>query len=389
MSRQPTVRSAVIPVSTQSTQPTQSTPELTLKIPSPSTSVSPGQLPDVPKRDRWGWMRRYPVPITFSTLIFFVLLMIMIMLLRLNSDVEYLYGQVPYNVTGVAIVGHNYLLDLDKRTLSIQWEVIGCGAHKLSTYQRSQNIGASETCGPFDRAIDVYLNDATKPAFSFDPDHLPVSSTLGALYIQSLMSFGMEHQLNAYPASIYFPATKTRHLLDQQLTAPFDRYVLSAFVFVIDTATNQSVSITRFASADPLNHFITHFTDAPTTNKFTYDAGRGPATVDVESRALELDVRRSLRSRGFTMCMWVINWALTSGTVYITLVVLVNTEKMSDGVLALPITVILTIPTIRGLYVGTQPFDVVGFFLQIIIVALCSLTLLYLVIKPSPPKDPK
>lgn len=61
--------------------------------------------------------------------------------------------------TQVAIVGHNHFLDLDKRTLSIQWEIIGCGAHKLSTYQPSPHIGGSETCGPFDRKIDVYLNE--------------------------------------------------------------------------------------------------------------------------------------------------------------------------------------------------------------------------------------
>ena len=59
----------------------------------------------------------------------------------------------------IAIMGHNYLLDLDKRTLSIQWEVTGCGAHRLSTYQPSDHFGASETCGPFDRAVDIYLNE--------------------------------------------------------------------------------------------------------------------------------------------------------------------------------------------------------------------------------------
>jgi len=51
------------------------------------------------------------------------------------------------------------------------------------------------------------------------------------------------------------------------------------------------------------------------------------------------------------MCLWIVNWASTAGTVYIILVVLASSEKMSDGVLALPITMIPTIPTIRGLYV--------------------------------------
>ena len=228
------------------------------------------------------------------------------------------------------------------------------------------------------------------------------------------MNFEMVHQMGVYAASIYFPATNSRHLFDQQLAAPFDTYVLNAFIFVIDPTTNRSVPITKFAVADPLSNFVTHFTDSPTASKFTYDAGDGPVTTDVESRALELDIRRSVISRAFTMCMWIVNWALTAGTVYITLVILVDTQKMSDAVLALPITVILTVPAIRELYVGEPPFgvmlgifvpesssscvggadfcrwtDVAGFFLQIILVALCSLALLYLVIKPPPLEDPK
>jgi len=306
--------------------------------------------------------------------------------------VQQLYDQLPYNVTGVAIMGHNYLLDLDRRTLSVQWEIIGCGAHKLSTYQRSTHIGGSDVCGPFDRKIDVYLNNATNPVFSFDPDHLPVNSIRGSLYMQDVMTFEMDHQMGVYAASILLPKPVIRHLFDQQLAAPFDRYVLNAFAFVIDTATNQSVPITKFAIADPLNNFVTYSIDSPTTSKFTYDAGQGPITIDVESRAVELDIRRGVLSKTFTMCMWIVNWALTAGTIYTTLVTLIDPRKMSDAVLALPITVILTIPAIRALYVGAAPFgillDMIGFFLQIILIALCSLALFYVIIKP-PPKGHK
>ena len=153
--------------------------------------------------------------------------------------------------------------------------------------------------------------------------------------------------------------------------APLDTYVLNAFVFVIDIFTNRSVLIIRFAAADPLNNFVTHSIDSPTTSKFTYDAGEGPVAIEVESRALEFDIRRSVLSRAFTMCMWIVNWALTAGTVYITLVIFVNTQKMSDAVLALPVTVILTVPAIRDLYVGAPPFGTLlgilsrGYFLLI------------------------
>ena len=52
-------------------------------------------------------------------------------------------------------MGHNYQLDLDTRTLSILWEIIGCGDFRLSTSQPSDHFGGSETCGPFDRAVDI------------------------------------------------------------------------------------------------------------------------------------------------------------------------------------------------------------------------------------------
>ena len=164
--------------------------------------------------------------------------------------------------------------------------------------------------------------------------------------------------MGIYSATIYFPAKRERHLFDQQLTAPFDDYIMNAFVFVIDKATNTSVHITRFTAADPLNNFVTFARDTETTNKFTYETGNGTVTVDVESRALVVTVSRSVLAQAFTMCMMLVNWALTVGTVYITLVMLVRREKMSDAVLALPITVVLTIPAIRALFVGSPPFGI-------------------------------
>ena len=164
--------------------------------------------------------------------------------------------------------------------------------------------------------------------------------------------------MGVYSATLYFPATRERHLFDQQLTAPFDDYVLNAFAFAIDKATNESVHITRFTAADPLNNFITFARDTETVNEFTYETGNGEVTIQVESRALEVRVHRSVLAQAFTMCMLLVNWALTIGSLYITLVMLVRREKMSEAVLALPITVVLTIPVIRSLFIGSPPFGI-------------------------------
>ena len=164
--------------------------------------------------------------------------------------------------------------------------------------------------------------------------------------------------MDIYSGMIYLPATKDRHFFDQQLHAPFDDYSINAFAFAIDKATNKSVHITRFTTADPLNNFVTFAHDMDTVNAFTYETGNGTVTIQAESRALEVVIHRSILAQAFTMCMLLVNWALTIGSIYITLVMLVQRERMSEAVLALPITVVLTIPAIRGLFIGSPPFGI-------------------------------
>jgi len=177
--------------------------------------------------------------------------------------------------------------------------------------------------------------------------------------MHDILNFGIDHRMDIYSGMIYLPATKQRHFFDQQLIAPFDDYLINAFAFVIDKATNQSVHITRFSTADPLNNFVTFAHDMDTVNEFTYETGNGTVvTIHAESRALEVIIHRSILAQAFTMCMLLVNWALTIGSIYITLVMLVKRERMSEAVLALPITVVITIPVIRGLFIGSPPFGI-------------------------------
>jgi hypothetical protein len=110
----------------------------------------------------------------------------------------------------------------------------------------------------------------------------------------------------------------------------------------------------------PLNDFVTSSVDTETTSNYTYDSGTGPTTVVVESRVLKATVERSMLAKAFTMCMLTVNWALTAGSVYITLVVANKrvTQRVTDAVPLVPVTVILTIPAIRALYVGSPPFGI-------------------------------
>lgn len=69
-------------------------------------------------------------------------------------------------------------------------------------------------------------------------------------------------------------------------------------------------------------------------------------------------MKRSMLARAFTMCMLLVNWALTAGSVYITLIVAIRKERVNDAVPLVPVTAVLTVPAIRALYVGSPPFGI-------------------------------
>ena len=158
------------------------------------------------------------------------------------------------------------------------------------------------------------------------------------------------------------------HYLDyvSQETVPFDAYVLKTFVFVIERATNKSVPILRFAAGEGPDDFVLSYTGGQTKNTWTYDPGTGPTTVVVESSWIEITVKRSQLARAFTVCLLLANAALTAGSVYVTLLVIVRREAVNDALLLLPVSTILTIPALRGLYVGSPPFGIyLGKFLVV------------------------
>lgn len=128
--------------------------------------------------------------------------------------------------------------------------------------------------------------------------------------------------------------------------------------FVIDKATSKSVHTTRFAAADPLTNFVTFSRDTETTNKFRYDRWNRSVTGDIEPRTPVFTISRSILVPVSLICMLFMNWALTVGTLHITLVVLVREMRVNDVVLVLPIAVVVTVPTLRALFVGRSPFSI-------------------------------
>jgi len=131
---------------------------------------------------------------------------------------------------------------------------------------------------------------------------------------------------------------------------PLDRYHFTTFVFVVKSTTNKSIPITMFAVGDGFDgpvDFTTASVEVETRNNFTYNTEDGPATVEVESRMVLATTRRSNSARALTFSMFAINWILALGSVAIAFVVSIQRGEVKDGVAFLPVTIILSIPTIR------------------------------------------
>ena len=141
-------------------------------------------------------------------------------------------------------------------------------------------------------------------------------------------------------------------------TIPFDAYFFSAFVFAIERDANKSVPIIAFNAGDGPDDFVLSSYEMQMNNTWTYDSGTGPTTVVVGSTAIGITVTRSRLAQAFTVCLLLINAALTAGSVYVTLLVVVSGEGMNDAIILLPVSTVLTIPALRGLYVGSPQFGI-------------------------------
>ena len=95
----------------------------------------------------------------------------------------------------VALVGTGYQVDLISLTVTIKWDLVGCGKYLLRTYPPVQGVYANRGCDCVNRPVDIYFNgwvliqcrphkhplttnSASKPIFSYDPANFPVEPTL-------------------------------------------------------------------------------------------------------------------------------------------------------------------------------------------------------------------
>ena len=150
----------------------------------------------------------------------------------------------------------------------------------------------------------------------------------------------MEHQFNRH----------NKQNPTEDLMNPFEYYGFHAVAFAIDPTTNSSVHISMFGVFDVLGDFVIHSQDAAGTSPFVNKSGDGSVPIGVESRVLRAEIGRSVISKGFAICLFLGNWAMTIGSVYTTALVASERLEANNVIAALPFSAFLAIPAIRSLY---------------------------------------
>lgn len=217
--------------------------------------------------------------------------------------------------------------------------------------------------------MDVYLNNASKRSFSYDPKRLPTSSSLGPEYIRELSSFKTEHDLH--------PSTHNT-----------DSYTLHLFAFAIDPSTNLSINIHRFEVPNSLDGFTISSSATRVVKEFSYITTNGFTVTGVDSSALTVEIKRSDLSQALNVCILVTSWVLTLGLAYVTVTGARN-GRVDFMVLFLYVSVALAIASLRRLLVSQPPpfgeyVDTVGSLSQIAVMTLSSVALAYNLLKPYP-----
>jgi hypothetical protein len=198
--------------------------------------------------------------------------------------------------------------------------------------------------------------------------------------------------------------------LNAQYAYPWDIYFLTTVFIAVNHENNASLPILKLALVDSANDFYPNFGDSATS----YFNG----TNNISSQTLSLSLTRTPLVKSFDLTIYFVNWLLTGTVLFITIAAFYGKKEMPEVFLLFPVTVILTVPSLRALMVDSpafgevsscwlcttliqsehsitgiligdlslipnmndsetyNPIDIIGLFPQMIIVSLCSVVLL-------------
>ena len=137
---------------------------------------------------------------------------------------------------------------------------------------------------------------------------------------------------------------------DAQFSFPWDQYHVTTSFIVVNRDTNATVPILAIAPAESVDGFFVTYYDYQTTNHFNGTAG-------VPGQSVFFMLKRSPLVKTFVMSIFLVNWMVVGIIMFITLLTIVGSkENMPENLLLLPVTVILTVPSLRALMVDSLAF---------------------------------
>ncbi|KAH9894975.1 hypothetical protein C8Q73DRAFT_790170 [Cubamyces lactineus] len=277
-----------------------------------------------------------------------------------KSNLGTLIDNAAGGQNGLALLGHAYDIDLPSRQVQISWLIMGCGS-----FAATRGTYRSKQCGRLNRAVDLYFDGSSAPIGSYDPQTslLREDDTDDEFYIQATVEVQTQHLLEV----------TAWYGQDQQYAYPFDTYVLDTYVQALDPATNASIPTLFMRIADATDNL------EPTLRRDRAVHTASPAVgTSTAAHGVQYSFGRTVLSQLFVMVLFIVNWLLTAVVAYIA-VSAFDGVPLAEGVLMLPVSVILTIPALRALWVDAPAFglllDSCGTFLQMVIVSLASIYL--------------
>lgn len=156
---------------------------------------------------------------------------------------------------------------------------------------------------------------------------------------------------------------------------PFDIYHLRTSFLTTshnssstDPTSNPILPILKLAPVDTADNFAPTFVNFPTLTDLN-----GTGTL-LPSTSVLLTLRRTPLAKSFNMMIFMLNWLLSAVVVSVAVVTHWSpseegqfAEETPDSLVIFPLSVILTIPSLRGLMVGSPQFGMQRFIVSLLL----------------------
>jgi hypothetical protein len=138
-------------------------------------------------------------------------------------------------------------------------------------------------------------------------------------------------------------------LNNAQFGFPWDQYHVTTSFIAVNHESNATLPIVAIVPSEAAGGL---FTDYSTYHTKSYFNG----TADIPGQSVFFMLRRTFVVKTFVMTIFLVNWMLVAMIMFITVVAFCGKRQMPEGLLLLPVTIILTVPSLRALMVDSPAF---------------------------------